>query len=231
MREIVLDTETTGLDPNEGHRVVEIGAVELINHIPTGRTYQEYINPERGMPAEAEKVHGLSEAFLSDKPVFSAIVEGFLTFLEEDGQGEASPGTLVIHNASFDMKFLNFELSRLGHAAISNDRVIDSLQLARQRFPGAPANLDALCRRYDVDTSARTKHGALLDSELLAEVYLGLIGGRQPGLDLAVDKGAGKAGVKVERIKRDARPHAPTPTELEAHQTFLQKIKDPLWSR
>lgn len=231
MREIVLDTETTGLDPNDGHRVVEIGAVELINHIPTGRTYQEYINPERDMPAEAEKVHGLSEAFLQDKPVFAAIVEGFLAFLEEDGQGEPSPGTLVIHNASFDMKFLNFELKQLGQAAINNDRVIDSLALARQRFPGAPANLDALCRRYDVDTSARTKHGALLDSELLAEVYLGLIGGRQPGFDLAVDRRSGTSVVTRERIRREPRPHAPTPAELEAHQTFLQQIKDPLWSR
>ena len=138
MREIVLDTETTGLDPNDGHRVVEIGAVELVNHIPTGRAYQEYINPERDMPAEAEKVHGLSEAFLQEKPVFAAIAEGFLAFLETDGHGEPSPGTLVIHNASFDMKFLNSELTRLGHGAIGNDRVIDSLQLARQRFPGAP---------------------------------------------------------------------------------------------
>ncbi|MEZ5930708.1 MAG: DNA polymerase III subunit epsilon [Alphaproteobacteria bacterium] len=231
MREIVLDTETTGLDPQDGHRVVEIGGVELINHIPTGRTYQEYINPERDMPAEAEKVHGLSEAFLADKPVFAAIVEGFLAFLEEDGQGEASPATLVIHNASFDMKFLNFELGQLGHARIGNDRVIDSLALARQRFPGAPANLDALCRRFDVDTSARTKHGALLDSELLAEVYLGLIGGRQPGLDLAIDRQSGRATTARERTRREPRPHAPTPAELEAHQTFLQQIKGPLWLR
>jgi len=231
MREIVLDTETTGLDPNEGHRVVEIGAVELLNHIPTGRTYQEYINPERDMPAEAEKIHGLSEAFLREKPVFAAIAEGFLAFLDVDGQSEPSPATLVIHNAAFDMKFLNSELARLGHAAISNDRVIDSLQLARQRFPGAPANLDSLCRRFDVDTSARTKHGALLDSELLAEVYLGLIGGRQPGLDLAVDRGGKTSSAKRERVSRAPRPHAPSAAELEAHQAFLQKIKDPLWSR
>jgi DNA polymerase-3 subunit epsilon len=179
MREIVLDTETTGLDPKEGHRVVEIGAVELINHLPTGRVFHEYINPERDMPAEAEKIHGISAAFLEDKPVFAGVTDAFLAFLEHDGQGEPSPGVLVIHNAAFDIKFLNFELGRLGHPAIANDRVIDSLQLARQRFPGAPASLDALCRRFDVDSSARTKHGALLDSELLAEVYLGLIGGRQ----------------------------------------------------
>lgn len=231
MREIVLDTETTGLDPKEGHRVVEIGAVELINHIPTGRTYQEYINPERGMPAEAEKIHGISEAFLADKPVFAAIVEGFLEFIETDGQGDPSPAVLVIHNAAFDMKFLNSELAQLGHDAISNDRVIDSLQLARQRFPGAPANLDALCRRYDVDTSARTKHGALLDSELLAEVYLGLIGGRQPGLDLAIDQESRHAAVTRERVARPPRPHAPTAAELDAHAAFLKQLKDPLWHR
>lgn len=231
MREIVLDTETTGLDPEEGHRVVEIGGVELINHIPTGRTYQEYINPERDMPAEAEKVHGISEAFLADKPVFSAIVEGFRSFLEEDGKGEASPAVLVIHNASFDMKFLNFELGLLGHEPIGNERVIDSLALARQRFPGAPASLDALCRRFDVDTSARTKHGALLDSELLAEVYLGLIGGRQPGLDLAIDRQGARAMRTRERIRREPRPHAPSAAELEAHQAFLAQIKDALWCR
>ncbi|MEM8949970.1 MAG: DNA polymerase III subunit epsilon [Pseudomonadota bacterium] len=231
MREIVMDTETTGLDPNDGHRVVEIGAVELINHIPTGRTYQEYINPERDMPAEAEKIHGISEAFLADKPVFSAIAEGFLAFLEADGQGEPSPGTLVIHNAAFDMKFLNSELARLGYDPIADNRVIDSLMLARQRFPGAPANLDALCRRFDVDTSARTKHGALLDSELLAEVYLGLIGGRQPGFDLAVGARDKKTAVTRERVARPPRPHAPTAAELEAHQAFLEQIKDPLWHR
>ncbi|MGI9499399.1 MAG: DNA polymerase III subunit epsilon [Geminicoccaceae bacterium] len=232
MREIVLDTETTGLDPKEGHRVVEIGAVELVNHIPTGRVYQEYINPERDMPAEAEKIHGISADFLEDKPVFAAVAEGFLAFIETDGQGEASPGTLVIHNAAFDMKFLNSELTRLGHAAISGDRVIDSLQLARQRFPGAPASLDALCRRYDVDTSARTKHGALLDSELLAEVYLGLIGGRQPGLDLAIDgRRDGKEAAVRERVARAPRAHAPSAAEIEAHQAFLQQIKDPLWNR
>ena len=229
MREIVLDTETTGLDPEEGHRVVEIGAVELVNHLPTGRVFHEYINPERDMPAEAEKIHGISSDFLADKPVFSAITDAFLAFLEEDGQGAAMPGTLVIHNAAFDMKFLNSELARLGHAAIGDDRVIDSLQLARQRFPGAPANLDALCRRFDVDASARTKHGALLDSELLAEVYLGLIGGRQPDLDLAVSANDRHEVVKRERVLKPARAHAPSEAELLAHEQFLDRIKDPLW--
>lgn len=231
MREIVLDTETTGLDPKEGHRVVEIGAVELLNHIPTGRVFHEYINPERDMPAEAEKIHGISEAFLADKPVFAAITDAFLTFLDEDSQREAVPGTLVIHNAAFDMKFLNSELARLGHPAIDDDRVIDSLQLARQRFPGAPASLDALCRRFDVDGSARTKHGALLDSELLAEVYLGLIGGRQPDLDLTVRADQESIAVARERVQRPARAHAPSETELAAHREFLGKIKNPLWNR
>ncbi len=231
MREIVLDTETTGLDPNDGHRVVEIGAVELFNHVPTGRVYHEYVNPERDMPAEAEKIHGISAAFLSDKPVFSNIADGFLDFIERDAQGEAAPGTLVIHNAAFDMKFLNFELGLLGHPVIGNDRVIDSLALARQRFPGAPASLDALCRRFDVDASARTKHGALLDSELLAEVYLGLIGGRQPDLDLSVDGGGAVVRTAIERTSRPPRPHAPSPSELEAHKAFLETIKNPLWLR
>lgn len=231
MREIVLDTETTGLDPTDGHRVVEIGAVELMNHLPTGRVFHEYINPERDMPAEAEKIHGISSAFLEDKPVFSAITEAFFAFLEEDGQGEEVPGTLVIHNAAFDMKFLNWELSHLGRPPIGNDRVIDSLQLARQRFPGAPASLDALCRRFDVDSSARTKHGALLDSELLAEVYLGLIGGRQPDLDLAVSTRERQVVVKQTREPRPARSFAPSEAELLAHEQFLDRIKDPLWKQ
>lgn len=230
MREIVLDTETTGLDPKEGHRVVEIGAIELMNHMPTGRIFHEYINPERDMPAEAEKIHGISSTFLEDKPVFAGITEGFLTFLDEDDQGNPLPGILVIHNAAFDMKFLNSELARLGHTAISNDRVIDSLQLARQRFPGAPANLDALCRRFDVDASVRTKHGALLDSELLAEVYLGLIGGRQPGLDLAVSNDDRQEVIKRTRELRPARAHAPSETERAAHEQFLSQIKNPMWS-
>lgn len=231
MREIVLDTETTGLDPNEGHRVVEIGAVELMNHLPTGRVFHEYINPERDMPAEAERIHGISSAFLEDKPVFAGIADAFLLFLEEDGQGDVAPGTLVIHNAAFDMKFLNSELARLGLTAIGDDRVIDSLSLARQRFPGAPASLDALCRRFDVDSSARTKHGALLDSELLAEVYLGLIGGRQPGLDLTVTASDQEVAVEKTRDPRPARPYEASEAELAAHVEFLVSVKEPLWHR
>ncbi|MGI9435288.1 MAG: DNA polymerase III subunit epsilon, partial [Geminicoccaceae bacterium] len=202
------------------------------NHLPTGRVFHEYVNPERDMPAEAEKIHGISRDFLADKPVFSDVVNAFLAFLEEDGEGAAMPGTLVIHNAAFDIKFLNSELTRLGHAAIEDDhRVIDSLQLARQKFPGAPASLDALCRRFDVDTSARTKHGALLDSELLAEVYLGLIGGRQPGLNLAINVDGREQVVRRKREPKPARAHAPSEAELCAHEQFLDRIKDPLWKQ
>ena len=179
MREIVLDTETTGLDPSTGHRVVEIGCIELINHIPTGATYHQYVNPERAMPDEAFAVHGLSEAFLSQHPVFADVAAAFLDFV-----GDAR---LVIHNASFDMKFLNAELERLDHPSLPMSRAIDTVQLARQRFPGAQASLDALCRRFEIDNSARDKHGALLDADLLSLVYLELIGGRQPGLELATE--------------------------------------------
>jgi DNA polymerase-3 subunit epsilon len=229
LREIVLDTETTGLDPREGHRVVEIGAVELWNHIPTGRVFHEYINPERDMPPDAERIHGLSSAFLAEKPVFGLVVEAFLAFLEEDGEGFGQPANLVIHNAAFDVKFLNHELKVLGHPPIAPGRVIDSLALARQRFPGAPASLDALCRRFEVDASARTRHGALLDSELLAEVYLGLIGGRQPDLDLAVARGSAEERIEVTRIARPPRPHAPSAAELEAHAAFVKTLTEPIW--
>lgn len=177
MREIVLDTETTGLDPNQGDRIVEIGAVELWNHVPTGKTYHEYIDPERSMPQEAFEVHGLGDDFLRGKPVFSMIVEGFLAFV-----GDAK---LVIHNAAFDMRFINAELSWLHKAPLPMDQAIDTLAIARKRFPGSPSSLDALCRRFNIDNSARTLHGALLDSEILAEVYLELIGGKQPDFGLA----------------------------------------------
>jgi DNA polymerase-3 subunit epsilon len=176
IREIILDTETTGLDPATGDRVVEIGAVELLNHLPTGRTFHVYINPERDMPKEAEAVHGLSSAFLSDKPIFAAIAQDFLDFI-----GDAA---LVIHTASFDMAFLNAELGFLRLGPIPPERVIDTLHIARQKHPGSANSLDALCRRYGIDNSRRTKHGALLDSELLADVYLELIGGRQTALIL-----------------------------------------------
>lgn len=174
MREIVFDTETTGLDPNSGDRVVEIGCLELVNRLPSGETFHVYINPERDMPKEAENVHGLSAAFLADKPLFADIAEAFLRFV-----GDAP---LIAHNAAFDMKFINAELRGCGRADLSGHKVIDTLAMARQKFPGAPASLDALCRRFGVDNSNRDLHGALIDSELLAGVYLELSGGRQPGL-------------------------------------------------
>jgi DNA polymerase-3 subunit epsilon len=176
MRQIVLDTETTGLSPLEGHRIVEIGAIELINHVPSARTFHVYLNPERDMPKEAEAVHGITAEFLKGKPLFREVVTDFLEFLQD--------APLVIHNASFDMAFINHELGRAGQTALDMARVTDTLQLARQKHPMAPNSLDALCKRYGIDLSRRNKHGALLDSELLAEVYLELIGGRQTALGL-----------------------------------------------
>lgn len=223
MREIVLDTETTGLDPIRGDRLVEIGCVELVNHLPTGQVFHKYVNPERDMPVEAFNVHGLSEEFLAKHPVFAEVVADFLAFI-----GDAP---LVIHNAEFDMRFINAELKRLGFPALPMSRAIDTVQIARQRFPGAQANLDALCRRFDIDNTARTKHGALLDAELLAEVYLELAGGRQPGLGLALgnDGNGGRSTVVARREPRAPRPHAASEAELAAHAAFLGKLKKPVW--
>lgn len=220
VREIVLDTETTGLNPAEGHRLVELGCVELVNHIATGRTFHAYINPERDMPDEAFRVHGLSAEFLRPHPVFGEIVDEFLTFIED------SP--LVIHNAKFDMAFLNAELARLGREPFPHGRAVDTLGLAIRRFPGAPASLDALCRRFGVDSSSRVKHGALLDSELLAEVYLQLLGGRQADLGLAISVTAEiTSGVAVK--PRPARPHEASPEELARHAEFIKKLDNPVW--
>ncbi len=221
MREIVLDTETTGLDPAAGHRVVEIAGLELLHHVPTGRTFREYINPERDMPEEAERIHGLSEAFLKDKPVFSEIARSFLDFI-----GDAR---LVIHNAAFDMKFLNAELQAAGHDNLEMARAIDTVALARERFPGSQVSLDALCRRFEIDNSARTFHGALLDCELLAEVYLELRGGRQPGLVLECERRQVAAAAPVAREVRPPRHHAASPEEKAAHEAMLAKLSDPLW--
>ncbi len=223
MREVVLDTETTGLNPRSGDRLVEIGCVELDNHVPTGRTYHQYVNPERDMPDEAFAVHGLSEAFLATHPTFSEVVDGFLEFI-----GDAE---LVIHNAAFDLGFINAELERLGYSGIDSGQAIDTVQIARSKYPSAQASLDALCRRFEIDLSARTKHGALLDAELLADVYLELVGGRQPGLELAAEK-----KLAVERSDRarniparPARPHEPSDHEALAHEAFLKKLTDPIW--
>lgn len=232
MREIVLDTETTGLEPSEGHRLIEIGCVEIENHIPTGRTYHQYINPERDVPPEAVAVHGITDGFLADKPVFSQIYTEFLDFI--------GLARLVIHNAKFDMKFLNAELSAVGHEKIPMKQSFDTLSVAREKFPGSPANLDALCRRFNIDNSNREFHGALLDAELLAEVYLELMGGRQHGLALGAEEGRGMGSSKEEqalisenaamsRIFRAARPHTATEEERAAHKEMLGKIKDPLW--
>lgn len=225
MKEIVLDTETTGMDPNDGHRIIEIGCVELDNHVPTGRHLQIYINPEREIPPEATAVHGITDDFVKDKPVFSQVYTEFMDFI----QG----GKLVIHNAEFDMKFINWELAQVGHKAIPWPNVIDTLGMARRKFPGSPANLDALCRRFGVDNTERTYHGALLDSELLAEVYLELLGGRQHGLGLAADKKAQGAGAqkKIVRKQREPRKYAANSEELAAHESLLEKLKEPLWKK
>ncbi len=223
MREIVLDTETTGFEPSEGDRMVEVGCVELLNHVPTGVTFHRYMNPERDMPEAAERVHGLSIAFLSDKPLFKDIAQDFLDFV-----GDAP---LIIHNAAFDMKFINAELALCGRPPLPFEQAIDTVGMARRRFPGAPVSLDALCRRFGIDNSHRDKHGALLDSELLAEVYLELRGGREPGLELGA-KGSGQTveRVHVARPFREPRPHAATPEELAAHRAFLEKkVKGALW--
>lgn len=224
MREIVLDTETTGLDPASGDRVVEIGCVELLNHVPTGETRQYYINPERDMPEEAFKVHGLSSAFLAGQPRFAEIAEDFLAFVRED--------ILVIHNAEFDIRFLNAELARLGHAPIPMTRAVDTVAMARRRFPGAQASLDALCRRFDIDLSARSLHGALLDCQLLAAVYLELSGGRQPGLTLDSQAGGDTSRVGgITRRYREPRPHAPSEAEIAEHERMLDSLKEPLWRK
>ena len=227
MREIVLDTETTGFEPDEGDRIVEIGAVELHNHMPTGRTFHQYINPQRAMPEGAFAVHGLGDDFLRDKPVFADIVQPFLDFI-----GDAK---LVIHNAAFDMKFLNAELGWAKRPALPTDCAIDTLAIARRKFPGSPASLDALCRRFGIDNSARTLHGALLDSEILAEVYLELIGGRQP--DFALGSGLTRTAGQPEtewRPRPRPVPLAPRVTEAEAaaHAAFVAKLGgDAVWSR
>ena len=227
MREIVFDTETTGLNPSAGDRVVEIGCVEIFNRVETGRSFHAYFNPERDMPFEAQEVHGLSNMFLSDKPRFAEKVEELLEFLED------SP--LVAHNASFDFGFLNFELEKCGRPAVSLTRMRDTLSLARTKHPGAKHSLDALCMRFGIDLSQRIKHGALLDAQLLAQVYVELTGGRQIGLGLVADTDRAavdaSAGTVRTREFRPARPHHALPEELERHRAFIAKLVNPLWAR
>ncbi|OIQ37903.1 MAG: DNA polymerase III subunit epsilon [Roseobacter sp. MedPE-SW] len=239
MREIVLDTETTGFDPFSGDRIVEIGAVELLNHMPTGETFHVYINPERGMPQEAFGVHGIGpdlleppqkpekgQVTLRDKPVFAKFGQAFLDFVRDS--------RMVIHNASFDMKFLNFELDRMGLRTLPMEQALDTLAMARKRYPGSPATLDALCRRFHIDNSNRTLHGALLDSEILADVYLELIGGRQPDFGLSTSGTSG--GQAVDDWRPVPRPN-PLPSRLtaqeaEAHEAFVAKMgEDALWNQ
>lgn len=227
MREIVLDTETTGFEPGEGHRIVEIGAVELFNQLPTGNVYHQYINPQRPMPAEAFEVHGLGDDFLADKPLFADVARAFLDFV-----GDAR---LVIHNAAFDVKFLNHELAAVGLPGFQMAQVTDTLLMARKKFPGSPASLDALCRRFGVDNSSREKHGALLDSELLAEVYLELIGGRQPDFALAGtarDAGGRAAAEWRPRPRPEPLPPRITEDERAAHAAFVEKMGSAaLWAK
>lgn len=227
MREIVLDTETTGFEPEDGHRIVEIGCVEIMNQIPTGNVYHVYINPDRDMPTEAYDVHGISEEFLADKPRFTEVVKDFLDFIQD--------AKLVIHNAEFDMRFINHELKMAGFPSLPMSQAIDTLAIARKKFPGSPASLDALCRRYEIDNSNRTFHGALLDSELLAEVYLHLLGGRQHGLGLAGQgaDGSVRASAVLADIKKQSREHRTfdvSPDELAAHQNMIENdLTDALW--
>ena len=227
MREIIFDTETTGLNPAGGDRLVEIGCIEMVNRVETGRTYHAYFNPQRPMPSEAEAVHGLSDIFLSDKPLFADKAEELLEFIGD------SP--LIAHNASFDFGFLNHELERCARDTVCLSRMIDTLVLARSKHPGAKHSLDALCTRFGVDRSQRVKHGALLDAQLLAQVYVELTGGRQIGLSLGATAATVEiesvATVQLERVVREPRPHAPSEEERTRHRSFIAKLTSPLWER
>ncbi len=241
MREVIFDTETTGLDPKTGDRMVEIGCVEMVGRVETGRTFHAYFNPDRDMPVEAERVHGLSAAFLATKPRFAETAEELLEFL-----GDAP---LVAHNAGFDFGFLNNELELAGHTPISLDRMVDTVAIARKKHPGSKLSLDALCTRYGIDRSHRVKHGALLDAELLAQVYVELTGGRQIGLGLdpGLDPGLAGFGAQAparagltpdapwhrpatDKPRREPRPHVASPEELERHAAFIAEIKGAIWA-
>jgi len=217
MREIVLDTETTGLDPHDGHRIVEVACIELVHHVATGRSFHRYVNPERDMPEDALSVHGLTAEFLGHQPPFAAVLDELLGFIGGD--------PLVIHNAEFDLAFLNAELARLNREPISSG-FVDTLAIARRRFPGSPASLDALCRRFAIDLSGRVEHGAEIDCSLLAAVYLELLGGRQPGLEFAAPA---NLAPDIARVARAPRPHEPSADEFAAHLAMLKIITEPLW--
>jgi len=219
MREIIWDTETTGIFPGDGHRIVEIGALEMIDRVLTGRTFHTYVDPCRPMPKDSQAVHGLSSDFLTGQPVFEMVIDDFLEFIGD------SP--LVAHNAQFDMEFLNWELKRIKRPVLPHSRSIDTLEISRKMNPGAKHTLDALCNRYGIDLSGRTKHGALVDAELLARVYVELTGGRQIGFDLA--EAAVTEDVPVERVTLAARAHSASEDELSRHAVFVAGLKDPLW--
>jgi DNA polymerase-3 subunit epsilon len=221
VREVVLDTETTGLDPKSGHRIIEIGAVELFNHIPTGNTYHCYINPEREIDQGAFEVHGLSAQFLEKFPSFENMVDDFNAFIQDD--------PLIIHNAPFDISFLNCELLAIGHEVIDKQRVIDTLPMARNKFPGAQVNLNALCRKYNIDNTHRNLHGALIDADLLASVYLELTGGRQPGLKLANNRERPNSTESIGQKERIKRAFVVSTAELDAHSKLLDDLDNPIW--
>jgi DNA polymerase-3 subunit epsilon len=221
MREVILDTETTGLNSDNGDRIVEIGCVELVNHVATGTTYHQYVNPERPMPDEAFQIHGLSEAFLSEFPIMSDIIDEFLEFI--------GVAPLVIHNAEFDLRFLNAELARLDKPALKIKRAVDTVRLAREKFPGASVSLNALCKRFSIDNSSRSFHGALLDAHLLALVYLELVGGKQQGFELSTKEIANEV-ITTDGNRRDTRSFAVKDDELKAHARFLAKITKPIWN-
>ena len=235
MRQVILDTETTGLEVQGGHRIIEVGAVEVVDRKPSGQTFQRYINPEREIDDEAQAVHGISLSFLADKPRFADIADDFLQFIDK--------ATLVIHNASFDMGFINAELEKIQRPVLPMDRAIDTLTMARRKFPGAQANLDALCRRFEINNSHRDLHGALIDADLLAGVYIELLGGRQPGLSLATEvnsqsqTSSKNADAQTGTLTIDSppaptrpiRPHAPNAEEQAAHEAFIAKLDDPIW--
>lgn len=228
IREIVFDTETTGFDPTTGDKLVEIGAVELINHVPTGKTYHQYINPERDVPEDVVKVHGLTTEYLKDFPIFSEIAQDFIDFVGEDG-------VLVAHNAAFDMKFINYELKHFGYPVYGWDRVVDTLEIAKKKFPGQRNNLDVLCKRFNIDNSARTFHGALLDAQLLAEVYLELLGGAEPTMEFSSSKQNNQKNednkiVKTEKIYREPRLFDLNEEDEKNHRAFMEKyLKKPIW--
>lgn len=233
MREIVLDTETTGLSPQDGHRIIEIGALEMVNHVSTGQTFHVYINPERPIEPDAMAVHGITDERVAGEPVFADLVDDFLNFIGDD--------KMVIHNAPFDMGFINAELERCGKPVLPMDRAIDTLVMARKKFPGGQASLDALCRKFGIDNSHRDLHGAMIDTDLLAEVYIELLGGKQPGLTLALDgdavdvkpeENAVTANISTEKsAARPPRAHHASPEELAAHQAFVTSMKDPVWAQ